>query len=359
MAKTIVSIISAQPTPNYLFIREVFVPGDKLMFITSTKMLSNIEPILNTLKWNDLDICKVILKEGEEENWESMCNTIKNCLDSNVHYAVNLTGGTKYMALATQSVFEGFNSEFYYIPFPRNVILTNDKEIPIQTRLSVTEYLSIHGHKIKSRNTIREFSDAKQMLLHFTKTLGHSEHAIINKLRDYRDRDTSISWVETKIDENKKPAIHGLSQFLDKVGFNLMTEDKLSKYESQYLTGGWFEEYVYFLIKNNVSVTDILFGVNLNETNNDLDVVFTKDNRLFVVECKTGIEKGAMLNQIAYKSAALNDYLKGLSSKSFIFALASNNPNWSKIPTSMGIKYFGREYFENEEKTKDLLNLLK
>lgn len=357
--KTIVSIISAQPTPNYLLIRELFEPGDKLMFITSTKMQPNIKPIVDTLCWKNVDISEVVLCDGEEERWEPMCNSIKKVLNENVHYAVNLTGGTKYMALAVQSVFENYNSDFYYIPFPRNVILTKNGEQSINTRVSVVEYMSMHGHKIKSGETIRSFEDAKEMLTTFLHKLDHTKFDVIDKLRAYRNSDTCISWIEKKADNGQKPSIPNLSNFLKSIGFKPHKDDNLSKYEIQYITGGWFEEYVYYLIQHNIGINDILFGVKLNKTNNDLDVVFTKDNRLYVVECKTGIEKGSMLNQIAYKSAALNEYLKGLSSKSYIFALASSNADWLKIPTQMGITYFGRDFFEKEDKTQELLNKLK
>lgn len=357
--KTIVSIISAQPTPNYLLIRELFEPGDELLFITSTKMQKNIKPIVDTLSWDNVVINEVILADGEEERWAIMCSHIEKAISKNKQYAVNLTGGTKYMALAVQSVFEKYDTLFYYVPFPKNVILTKDSEQPITTRLTVAEYMQLHGHKIKASNTIRTFVDAKQMLVYFTQRFRENEFGIIDKLREYRNSDTQISWVETKENEPRKPNISGLQDFLNRIGFVSKEADMLTKYETQYLTGGWFEEYVYYLMQNEVGVTDIRFGVKLNETNNDLDVVFTKDNRLFVVECKTGIEKGSMLNQIAYKSAALNDFLKGLSSKSYIFALASDNPNWSKIPRSMNIAYFGREFFLKESKTRELLDSLK
>lgn len=359
MAKTIVSIISQQPTPNYLLIRELFEPGDDLLFITSTKMQQNIKPIVETLNWSSVEINQVILSEGEEERWDAMCKTIESSLTREKHYAVNLTGGTKYMALAVQSVFEKYNSQFYYIPFPKNVILSTDSVSPITTRVSVKEYMSLHGHAIKSDKTIRTFEESSRMLNIFANHLAKEDFNIINRLREYRDSNIKISWVETKEEQVSKPSIPGLKTFLDKIGFIPQTEDTLTKYESRYLTGGWFEEYVFFLIKQELDVTDILFGVKLNETHNDLDVVFTINNRLFVVECKTGIDKGSMLNQIAYKSSALNDYLRGLSSKSYIFALATSDSKWSVIPNSMGITYYGRDFFIDETQKSELIASLK
>ena len=123
--KTIVSIISEQTIPNYLFIKEMFQPGDKLMFISSKKMSDRIRWIKNTLQWNQCESIDVVLqKNGDEEDWAAMTAQIKNALRDEQEYCVNLTGGTKFMALAVQSVFEKYDAKYYYIPYPQNTILS-------------------------------------------------------------------------------------------------------------------------------------------------------------------------------------------------------------------------------------------
>ena len=356
MSKTIVSIISAQPTPNYLLIREIFEPGDELLFITSTMMKQNIEYIVNTLDWDTVSTTTIYLKPGAEERWNEMCDTIESKLNEEKYYAVNLTGGTKYMALAVQRVFEKHNATFYYIPFPRNVMLVDNKEIPITTRLNVEEYLSIHGREIKHSSPIRDFNEAKHILTKFCNgDLGSDDYYTIDKLRCYRNKNITISNIEHTIeDDEKKPSIPNLSHFLEEINFAPNNFGRLSKAENQYLTGGWFEEYVYYYIQQEIQPTDILLGVKLATTNNDLDVVFIKSNKLFVIECKTGIDREKMLTDIAYKSAAIKDYLKGISAYSYIFALSKDAENWTKISNSMGIGYYGRDYFVDNKKQASL-----
>lgn len=360
MGKTIVSIISEQPTPNYLLIREIFEPGDELMFITSTRMEHNINHIVDTLNWNPVSTIRVCLKEGVEERWGEMCETIESVLAPDKQYAVNLTGGTKYMALAVQRVFEKYDSRFFYIPYPRNVMLVDNKAIPIATRINVKEYLSIHGRKIRTGSPIRSSEDAKSIFNSFCNEswnkLNDKDYKIIDALRCYRKNNiASIGDVEQKVSDNeKKPQIPGLSNFLDKIHFVPRDSNSLSKYENQYLTGGWFEEYVYYLVKEGINPTDIELGVKLTPTNNDLDVVFTKGNKLFVIECKTGIDREKMLTDIAYKSTAIKDYLRGISAYSYIFALAKDADNWTKISSNMGIGYYGRDYFVDSQKFETL-----
>ena len=40
-----------------------------------------------------------------------------------MNYCVNLAGGTRYMALAVQQVFERFKSEFFYVQVEENLIV--------------------------------------------------------------------------------------------------------------------------------------------------------------------------------------------------------------------------------------------
>lgn len=123
--------------------------------------------------------------------------------------------------------------------------------------------------------------------------------------------------------------------------------------------GGWFEEYVYHLIKDRLNPTDIVLGPKTANTNNDLDVVFTIGNKLFVVECKTGVEGRGMLNEIVYKASALKENLLGLSARSFIFSLGQEKEEWSKAAKNMGIEYYGRSFFTEKGKSDTFISTIK
>ena len=49
MSRVIVNIISEQTIPNYLFIKEIFQPGDSLLFIASQKFSERIGWIVQSL----------------------------------------------------------------------------------------------------------------------------------------------------------------------------------------------------------------------------------------------------------------------------------------------------------------------
>jgi hypothetical protein len=268
--------------------------------------------------------------------------------------------------------------------------------------MSVKEYFYCNNTQIPNCKTLTQSEEyTKKFFKRFTEE--KLDFKVIDLLRSYREKRTAdISKIESEgipqvketlinsfsrksdvenntvevinsssfrinqrfLKENSReyPKIEGLSSFLKNIGFNLKTSDKLSKYETQYLTGGWFEEYVYSVIKAQISPDDIALGVGLPITDNkqvsnrDLDVVFTFENKLFVIECKTGIEGEKMLAETVYKVAALkNERLGKLSAYTSIYSLSDENEKFSDIAKAMNITYYDKSYFVADEQFKVII----
>lgn len=365
MAKTLVNIISAQTIPNILFIKEMYEEGDKLMFISSRIMESKISWIVNTLNIQNPDQISSIVFENndDEERWNVMCDKIRSNLSKNEYYLVNLTGGTKYMDFAVSEVFEEFNSTIYYIPYPKNYILSprSHDNIPIKTRLSVTDYFMAYNVPIRPKELILPKCYTFSFYNYYISGKITEEHKVlIDKLRAYRkgkgakENPYCIEELENKVDSVNKPCIKGLTEFLNYIKYPV-TDNKLTKYEIQYLTGGWFEEFVYHLIEEKVKPDNIQLGVEVQKSEstniNDLDVVFTKGNKLYVIECKTGVGSESLFNQIVYKASALKEKLFGLSGKSYIFSL--NPPIDNRLKSTaknMGTTYVDLSDFIDDDK---------
>ncbi|KAA6334233.1 hypothetical protein EZS27_017425 [termite gut metagenome] len=356
MSRTIVSLVSAQTIPNYLFIKEMYQEGDELMFISSEKFKDRIEWITNTLQKNDFTL--ILLDNSMEEKWNEMCARIEEKISPDKEYIVNLTGGTKYMSLAVQSVFEKHNKKkLYYLPFPKNHLLrpswNDDTTIPVKYRVNVEEYMKAYNITISNTKSLtKEIVYTQYLFERYTQ--GSLNENILEELRCYRDKTIRISELAVKTNEN-------IRNFLWGINFPLADPDssKINKYEIQYLTGGWFEEFVYDLIKKRLNPEDIKLGALITRRGlnhqNDLDVVFTLGNKLFVIECKTGVGKGSIFNQTVYKAASLKEALLGLPSLSYIFSLSSENKDLIQIAKYMGITYCDVTYFINNDKLNSLI----
>lgn len=371
--KTIVNIISREhPLAAYLFIKEYYEVGDKLLFISANENFDCITPLVNTLHVDKAVVQRIVLRrDSDKYTYERICRTINNAIDKNAEYCVNLAGGTRYMALSVQHVFSNYNTKFYYIQTHENLVVKtifdnsifdNDDEVyPIKYRITLDEYFRVYGltHDLNTPKTvISDEQQAQQMFdLFAQRKLNNSDYKVLDVLREkYRNwKYIDINEVEHAVNDSMIP-IPNLSKFLNYIKFTPSQKGMLIHEELDYLTGGWFEEYVYHLIKNNVAPDDIAIGVHIDgvteiKHNNELDVCFIKNNQLYVIECKSGIKSDSMFNEIVYKVSALKEVLLGLDCHSYIFSLKKDpTGDLKKIANYMDVTFCDYDVLTKEIK---------
>ena len=360
MSKTIVNIIDkSNPLPAYLFTKEYYEEGDELLFISTEEEADCIDRLAKQLEVSDSLVKRIIIKRYQDNFlYERICRTIKNQLGQEKQYYLNLAGGNRYMTLSVQHVFEEFNTLFFYTQTRENQIVKtifdhsiyddDDEVFPIKHRMTLKEYFGLYGLQSdvdQPRKQVKDTAFSQHLFTMFSQNLlGRGDYEVMSTLREkYRN------WNFLRISEAEKPvkthmiAIPNLSKFLTYIGFKPERDDSLQSYEMEYLTGGWFEEYVYSLIKNVLQPDDIAMGVHISngiiKHNNELDVCFMKANKLFVIECKTGVTSESLFNEIVYKVCALKEVLLG-TSNSYIFSLKKDHKgNWKKTAKYMGITF--------------------
>jgi len=378
MTKTLVNIISREhPLAAYLFIKEYYEVGDKLLFISANEDFECITPLVNTLHIDHEVVQRIVLRrDSDKYTYERICRVINSAIDKHAEYYVNLAGGTRYMALSVQHVFSNFHSTFFYIQTRENLIVKtifdnsiydNDDEIlPIRYKMKLSEYFEIYGlsHDLGTpKQLISDDQQAKHMFVLFSKRqLSYGDYKVMEVLREkYRNwKFINIKEVENAVSDTMVP-IPNLSKFLDFIKFTPTKDGVLVHEELDYLTGGWFEEYVYHLIKATVNPDDIAIGVHIDgiteiKHNNELDVCFIKNNQLFVIECKSGINSESMFNEIVYKVSSLKEVLLGLDCQSYIFSLKKDpTGDLKKIAKYMGITFCDFDVLTKEEKLRKVL----
>lgn len=361
--KTLVNIITEDnPIPAYLFIKEMFQPGDRIMYISAKDTEDDLDwlAVIDGVSTDVID--EIVLKNDIDEfKYENICRTVKGYLKKETHYCVNLAGGTRYMALAVQQVFEDFDSEFYYVNLEDNTIIrskfddsiynNDDFFYPIKYRMSIAEYLSAHElqHDINkpSHEPLYPFELSENMFQMFSQgLLSDREMYIMEMLRQgYRDRKNGVAI--SVIENPPRPEwqkIPDIQVFLNTLSIPC-ANGKLSRRQIEWITGGWFEEYVYYRVKKTVVPDFITLGLHISrkgvKRNNELDVVFMKDNHLYVVECKTGVETEHKFSEIVYKACALKESLLGVSCCSFIASLKRDSTDdLKKIAANMDIVFW-------------------
>ncbi|MCQ2294483.1 MAG: DUF1887 family CARF protein [Bacteroidales bacterium] len=359
--KTLVNIFDPQePLAAYLFLKQYYQPGDHLVFISTHGHQASVRPYASLFHIPD-DHISIIAFQRDEDSYiyERICRRLRSALSPHVQYWVNLAGGTRYSALAVQHVFAQFQAKFFYVQthenlivssfFDNNILDDDDTIDPITYRMSLAEYFELHNlqHDLHSRRhtPIRSFDDALRIFRLFqSRQLTVSAFRALEQLRTYyRGTKNSLSLQALR----RGSVVHaqgiaGLDALLREFGFVPAVPDSLQPHEIDYLTGGWFEEYVFYILRQALSPHEIAIGVRISrpgsQHNNELDVVFIKANTLFVVECKTGVATDHMFNEIVYKACALKESFLGMKSYSYIFTLKNDHDHHlTQVADMMGI----------------------
>jgi hypothetical protein len=148
--------LGGQLLPIYIGIKE-FMPN-KVYFIASEESKDGIivlKELFKELKFSEF-ICDPFYFYAIKKKIE---NIIEN-VDDNDDVLINLTGGTKIMLLAAQSVIsenqvKGFyiNQDYSFIEVP----LYEKKQIELQ--LSIKDFFGLSGHKTYSAKYLSDFTE--------------------------------------------------------------------------------------------------------------------------------------------------------------------------------------------------------
>ncbi len=363
--KTIsVCIISREFLPNYLFLVEKAEETDEILLIVSKAFEVVGKYGLRQLETLGKKIDFFVLStEDVEEDWDQIVKEVTEKLERNNKYLVNLTGGTKYLSMAVQSAFEDFNTEFFYIPFPKNYLIKamheddNYKEI-IKHRVNVKECLQTFGVKIESSTEpIGDFAMTKRCL---SITNNRSLPRKLRRLQARLKAKVSGSFSQG-VYISSKAIPENIKNFINNMD-NMKYGEALNRGDINYINHGWFTEYIYYLIKNHVRPDDMMMNLHVRnplvnrkeEESNRLDICFVKNNKLIVIGCRVfNSRKTVHENDLIYKSKAIKEALLGLSAKFIICAIGTEVGNRGD---SMGIECYDTDYFINSQKTQEFIS---
>jgi len=253
--KVLVSLVGKQTIANVQMILEFEQEMDEFLFITTRQMedpdQNRTDWIIDAIQPTRKKIKKLIVSPNQLTKIEEKLMAF-NFNGQDIYY-VNLTGGNKLMVITVMNFFREFkNVSFYYVSVDSNSYM---KIYPKKERfvrnfkksISLFDFLRAHGLQLNSREKLVHPPE---------KAVG-----LFNKL----------------LTNKTVPEIENAHEFKS-------SEDR------RYYSGAWFEEHIYYLIKEyfNLNNSEIAVGVKLKNQNteNEFDVLFVKDNKIYVIECK-------------------------------------------------------------------------
>lgn len=317
MAKVLVSLVSDQTIPNVELIKEFENQVERFVFISSEKMRKQLSWIIEacnltkdkylTKEVNPYDIKDIELKLNELDFFDD-------------EIIVNITCGTKISLLVVNEFFRGIGATIYYVTGNKSQYL---KVFPSRGQMSLTlnanidlkTYLLSYGFRFEPNIPKHEFEQSEKIFNFYNECSHEVRNQIFEQIRLRREKVFNV--LNNQI----------ICEFLESVNYPI-TNYTLSKKDTKYLSGDWFEEWVYYKIKNDLEIQDdkIATGIEILKegSKNELDVVFLYEHKLYVIECKTAvyekreikklrngveeleIKEMNILGETIYKSDALN-----------------------------------------------------
>lgn len=343
----LVLIVSKETIPNVQFLKWYFRNNAKkadLLFVSSEKMENDgkSDAILNACQslsenFGTHNIIRVSENDLQEIS-NKLCDCLKDC--DHKEYIVNITGGTKLMSLAVYEYFHNKqNAMIFYQPMDKDLqkIYPEYGNCDVYGYLTIDEYMKAHGIEYKKDNKcIKSYEYNKDVLntivinnkdtVQLLLTIQNDRY-FINKFKHQYVNFPSV--LDEYIKTSKDPKIDNASRdkIIDFIKLFDFDVEHLSKNELRYITGGWFEEYVFqrTMYTENLSEDKIALNMHIEEASdkNELDVVYLdKSDKLNVIECKSfaeGNETNKILNEALYKLQAIMKSKFGLGANSYLY----------------------------------------
>lgn len=324
MKNLIITLVSDQAAPNVQFIKEKQNENSDLLFVSTLAMEEK-----GVRRWIE-DACQSSQKKTKtvvvnEFSIKDIYEKLDTTSDYHIYEQlyINVTGGTKIMSLAVYEYFRQYSSKIYYLTGRDNNMLqihpkTSQIEIPITKPIKLDEYIRSYGFTIKEGN-LSEIT--------YKYTSSFFDYYVNKRL----DNNILIALRELRAKGKKKARIEeisGLRDLLVDCNFPLQNENEITRAEIKYMTGDWFEEYIYYRLSNELKIPqeNLKTGTTLskNDISNEFDVIFLYNNTLYTIECKTSVmnENLNILQETIYKADSLKSKL-GLFTSANIFTLSS------------------------------------
>ena len=332
-------LVSAQAVPNITpALDDNFKPKQVVMLVSSDMDL-RADWLESVYKKRGIKCCRHYIKDA----WD-IEHIRDRVLDLITQYdegslALNATGGTKPMSIAAYEVFRDLHRPVFYVhPEQDRVIWLYPSEQAGQAladRIKLPEFFQAYGATITDQGdklgvpaTYRELTEKIiNDIAYYAKALGS-----INYLAQLA---TGRLSVELNAQQMADRFLADLIALFSANNLVRLEKNKLifaNEAARFYVNGGWFEQHVYGLclnIKKHTVIQEIGRSVHVDRLHqnkpvrNEIDVTFLKDNRLYIIECKTkrysANDQGAGADTL-YKLDTLKDLLGGLQAKAMLIS---------------------------------------
>ncbi|MDD5297606.1 MAG: DUF1887 family CARF protein [Rhodocyclaceae bacterium] len=294
-------LISDQAAPNLLpALDPALKPGEAVLLV-SGKMQARAEALEAVLRESGVKTSRVALED--EHDYAKLENALLDVASSRdgQSIALNVTGGTKLMALAAQSVALAYGWSAFYVDVDTDEIIWLGKEArrqPLTQQLRLRHYLRGYGFTLAEGIERPQPSQRHNDLL----------RTLITQVGSLEKSLAQLNWLAQGAEDKKRldvtlhaqqldsRSLEALLRIFEDAGVLTVKGETLSfasEAERDFAKGGWLEHHVFRTVSSltgDLALRDKaanLVVLDAGGVKNELDVAFMARNRLFVIECKT------------------------------------------------------------------------
>lgn len=312
-----ISFLGGQLLPIYIGIRE-YMP-DKVHFIASEESKEGMIVIKDLFK--ELKFSEFICEPFDFYSIKRKIESIIEKVDANDDVLINLTGGTKIMLLAAQSVISDKTVNGFYINQDYSLIeVPSYEKKQIVSELSVKDFFDLSGHNaftfkklsdftesdFKVSNEIENFAESNKLYSKVTDFVRRNFRLVPEKGFETTPGGASIKWENgfIEINNNNKSVISFKSNNVKDLFFNASWWELIVASE----VGKWEKA------KEVMLHCELSFKSDKKTLKNEIDILLNTGNKLIFVECKSGNIKQEDIN----KMKVIKQTYGGIISKSLL-----------------------------------------
>ncbi len=299
----VLCLVSDQPMPNFLPIRAPELKIKKVTLAVTPQMENQARWFRQVLSnYPDLTItedCK--LEDGT--NFKMLTETFMKWIDAQndaEDLCLNVTGGTKPMAIVAQECFRMAGKKVFYVDIKSDQAIWLDLDetcelVPVHLTpsIKIERVLELNGYKIEEK-TAR--STIPLTWKHFVDVVGND---ITRWKKLLPTLNAAISRANGKLEVSRYCSEflpndwELVEQTLEEAKLTLPNEPLhfRSRGAMQFAQADWLEYYVFRILKDmgfkkETLLQNVIISSNNGEIRNEFDVVLLHKNSLYILECK-------------------------------------------------------------------------
>lgn len=363
-------LVSAQAAPSLLPALDPALKPAEAILMVSAKMQARADALEKVLSEAGVKTTRFPL--ADEHDFGKLENALLEVASprEGQGIALNVTGGTKLMALAAQSVALAAGWSVFYVDVDTDEVIWLGKDArrqPLTQQLRLRHYLLGYGFSLDEGIERPQPSQRHDDLLSTLITqVGSLEQALgqLNWLAQQAEEKKHLQ-VMLSAQQQDSRNLEALLRIFEDAGVLSVQGETLNftnEAERGFAKGGWLELYVFRTVSaltEDLGLRDKaanLVVLDKSGVKNELDVAFMAKNRLFVIECKTArMDKPEALkaNDTLFKLSEICRRVGGLGTRGMLASYRPLGEAEKRLASALGIDMVcGADLARLDEKIK-------